>query len=118
MHLDHAVTLGQPASGMGFVGIKNAIAVEFDTFYNPEQLDPWENHVAVVTRGWRDPISSNHSYELGHATQYDCRACLLHSQSSINVSTVCCRSAVPDLTDGIITVRIQYTPTFNTDRCD
>lgn len=68
VHNDNAVSMGQPASGMGFVGIRNGIAIEFDTFYNPEQMDPWENHVAVVTRGWRDPLSSNHSYELGHAT--------------------------------------------------
>ncbi len=68
VHNDNAVSLGEASSGMGFVGIKNGIAVEFDTFYNPEQLDPWENHVAVVTRGWRDPLSTNHTYELGHAT--------------------------------------------------
>lgn len=66
---DNAVVIGQPSSGMGFVGIHNAVAIEFDTWYNPEQLDPWENHVAVVTRGWRDILSSNHSYELGHATK-------------------------------------------------
>jgi Bacterial lectin len=68
IHNDHAVSLGEPSSGMGFVGIHNAVAVEFDTWYNPEQFDPWENHVAVVTRGSRLPLSSNHTYELGHAT--------------------------------------------------
>jgi hypothetical protein len=38
--------------------------------YNPELLDPWENHVAVITRGWRDALSPNHTYELGHSTTY------------------------------------------------
>ncbi len=41
--------------------------------YNPELLDPWENHVAVMTRGWRDVLSPNHTYELGHSTTYDTR---------------------------------------------
>lgn len=92
IHNDNAVAMGQPNSGLGYQGIRNAIAIEFDTWYNPELLDPWENHVAVITRGWRDVLSPNHTYELGHST-----------------------TAVPDLTDGIITVRVTYSPKFDLD---
>lgn len=35
---------------MGYVGISNMLAVEFDTYYNPELLEPFENHVTVQTR--------------------------------------------------------------------
>lgn len=35
---------------MGYAGISNVIAVEFDTYYNPDLLDPYENHVSVQTR--------------------------------------------------------------------
>ena len=39
-----------PAQGMGYAGISNALAVEFDTHYNPDQLEPYQNHVSVQTR--------------------------------------------------------------------
>lgn len=35
---------------MGYAGISNVIAVEFDTYYNPDLLDPYDNHVSVQTR--------------------------------------------------------------------
>lgn len=74
---------------MGYEGIDNAFSVEFDTFFNYENLDFYENHIAVMTMGWRFNISSNHSYALATSTK------------------------VPDLTDGIHTVRIVYNPNFN-----
>ena len=55
--------------------------------YNPELLDPWENHVAVLTRGWRDPLSPNHTYELGHST-----TCVHHFGTSCVCS--CCVAMV------------------------
>ncbi len=36
--------------GLGYAGISNTLAVEFDTYYNPEMLEPYENHVSVQTR--------------------------------------------------------------------
>ena len=34
---------------MGYAGISNALAVEFDTHNNPDLLEPYENHVSVQT---------------------------------------------------------------------
>ena len=45
----------------GYTGIANSIAVEFDTYYNAELLEPYENHVSVHTRGWRHANSADAS---------------------------------------------------------
>ncbi|CAM9850989.1 unnamed protein product, partial [Chrysoparadoxa australica] len=82
-------SLGEGGSGLGYSGIGNALAIEFDTFYNPELLDPYENHVSVNTRGWRERIESNTTYSLSYS------------------------SRIPDLTDGVHTVKLVYTPTFD-----
>jgi len=73
---------------LGYEGILNSIAIEVDTYFNYDQLDFYENHVAVLTQGWRYNISANHSYALATSTR------------------------VPDLTDGVHTVRIRYEPNF------
>ena len=83
--------LGDGGRGLGYAGIENSLAVEFDTFFNQEVLDPYRSHVSVQTRGWRHPNDSNHSYSLGHTT------------------------AVPDLASGEINVMIEYTPRFDID---
>ena len=45
------------ALGAGGAGLEcrvsNSLAIEFDTYYNAELLEPYENHIAVHTRGWR-----------------------------------------------------------------
>ncbi len=61
--------LGAGGAGMGYTGIKNSLAVEFDTFYNAELLEPYENHIAVHTRGWRHANNANQSYALASSTQ-------------------------------------------------
>lgn len=81
--------LGNAGSGLGYDGIFNALAVEIDTFFNFDQLDLYENHVAVMTNGFRYNLSSNHSRSLA-AT-----------------------SGVPDLTEGKHQVRISYDPNFD-----
>ncbi|CAN0112752.1 unnamed protein product, partial [Hapterophycus canaliculatus] len=59
--------------GLGYAGISNMLAVEFDTYYNAEMLEPYENHVSVQTsRGWRDNGSAHGSHSLGStATVFD-----------------------------------------------
>eukprot|EP01036_Dinobryon_divergens_P023312 gene23312-31642_t len=52
-------------------------------------FDYYENHVSVQTRGFRFNISANHSYSLATTNR------------------------IPDLTDGIHTVRIKYDPNFD-----
>ena len=81
--------LGDGGKGLGYAGIANSLAVEFDTFYNHEVLDPYHNHISVQTRSWKAPNESNHSYSLGHTT------------------------AVPDLTAGEIDIKIEYIPRFD-----
>lgn len=86
----HPAALGFVGDSLGYGGIPNSVAVEFDTYMNFENLDPMENHISVHTRGWKHPNSPNHTYELGSAVD-----------------------RVPDLTDGIHHVRIKYTPEFD-----
>jgi hypothetical protein len=47
-------------------GIPNSLAVEFDTFYNPEYHDPNDSHLSVHTRG-AAPNSSDEKCSIGAA---------------------------------------------------
>jgi hypothetical protein len=73
--------LGRNGKGMGYGGINNSLSIEFDTYFNYEENDPYENHISIQTRGWREPISEDHVYSLGHTNN------------------------IPDLTNGMIHVR-------------
>lgn len=83
--------LGNPGGGMGYAGIPNSVAVEFDTWDNDESghdivRDVNDNHVAVHTLG-ADPNSEFESTALGVTPN------------------------VPEMTDGEVhTVRIEYVP--------
>lgn len=100
------VALGKGGNEMSYGGIRNSVAIEFDTQFNYEQLDPYENHISVQTRGWREANSANHSYSLGSTSKYvSCHASVPNS--------LCC--SIPDLTDGSHTARIVYTPEFEED---
>jgi Legume lectin domain len=46
-----STALGSGFGGIGYAGIPNSLAVEFDTFQNPSLLDPNANHVAVQSCG-------------------------------------------------------------------
>ena len=81
--------LGVSGYGMGYEGIFNSLAVELDTYHNYDMMDFYENHVAVMTQGWRYNISANHSRALATTNR------------------------VPDLTDGRHSVRIKYDPNFD-----
>lgn len=81
--------LGLAGSGLGYDGIFNALAVELDTYHNFEQLDYYENHISVMTQGFRYNISSNHSRSLATTNK------------------------VADLTDGEHVIRIKYDPSFD-----
>ncbi|OQS06188.1 hypothetical protein THRCLA_01760 [Thraustotheca clavata] len=83
--------IGNGGSGLGYAGMANSLTIEFDTWYNPDLLDRYENHISVQTRGPSASISSHHSYSLGATTE------------------------IPDLTDGIYNVKIMYTPYFTPD---
>ena len=84
-----ARALGSGASQLGYGGVLNAVAVEFDTFHDAESMDPYHNHVAVLTRGANAPVLSSHDSAIA---------------SSVDV---------PNLSDGERHfVRLEYTPNF------
>ena len=83
------VALGAAGMQLGYGGTSNSVAIEFDTRYSYEMFDPYENHISVHSRGWRNRNSANHTYSFG--------------------STV----AISDLTDGDHDVRIVYDPVFD-----
>ncbi len=81
--------LGTAGSGLGYEGIFGSLAVELDTYHNYDNMDYYENHISVMTKGFRDNITANHSRAL--ATTNRC----------------------PDLSAGVHSIRIKYEPTFD-----
>jgi hypothetical protein len=61
--------LGAGGAGLGYTGIVNSMAVEFDTFYNAELLEPYENHISVQSRGWRHANNANHSFSFASSVK-------------------------------------------------
>ena len=43
--------LGGAGAGLGYAGLGNGVALEFDTWADADVADPGDNHVAVITRG-------------------------------------------------------------------
>ena len=78
---ENATALGGIGKDIGYGGITNSLAIEFDTYHNYEEVDPYENHISIHTRGWRNPNNASHHYTLGETNN------------------------VPDLTDAVIDVR-------------
>jgi len=48
-----SATVGGGGGGLGYAGLPNSVAVEFDTMSNPSLGDPAVAHVAVISRGVR-----------------------------------------------------------------
>lgn len=48
---NNANNVGGAGGGIGYAGITPSIAVEFDTWHNPEHLDPSRSHVAIDLNG-------------------------------------------------------------------
>ncbi|NEQ52090.1 MAG: hypothetical protein F6K11_18440 [Leptolyngbya sp. SIO3F4] len=46
-----AHSLGESGEGLGYLGIQNSFAVEFDTWANPNRLDPNSNHLGINIDG-------------------------------------------------------------------
>lgn len=62
-------TLGDYGGQMGYGGIPNSLAIEFDMWFNPpsEHNDPNGNHISVHTRRLL-PNSADEAYSLGYTT--------------------------------------------------
>jgi hypothetical protein len=70
-----AFALGNGRNGLGYGGILNSLAVEFDTVQNPPadftlgtKGDPNDNHLSVQSRG-KEANSANTDFSLGFTTQ-------------------------------------------------
>lgn len=57
------LSLGTKGGGLGYSGMTNGIAIEFDTWYNAEDGDPYQNHISVQTNG-KDPLHHAHKYSM------------------------------------------------------
>ena len=83
---DNDLVLGAGGMELGYGEIKNALSIEFDTWYNYEQIDGYENQISVQVGGRNASTYANHTFSLGSTT------------------------SIPDLTDGTHIVRISYLP--------
>eukprot|EP01132_Coremiostelium_polycephalum_P000527 gene527-665_t len=64
-------SLGKRGCGLGYDGIENSIAVEFDTYRSEDTCsDPNGNHISVHTNGQKKN-SAHHRYSLGYAFPFD-----------------------------------------------
>lgn len=78
--------LGNNGGGIGYSGVTNSVAVELDTWGNPEAADPSSRHMSVHSRG-RAANSEHHDHSLA------------------------ANSAVPQFTDGgVHSLRVRYFP--------
>jgi hypothetical protein len=57
-------TIGHPGMAMGYGGIQNSIAFEFDTWWNPINGDLFDDHVSIQSRGPLLPNESGQSARL------------------------------------------------------
>jgi hypothetical protein len=60
-----SVAQGEGADGVGYAALRNTLAVKFDTWYNAENLDPWNNHIAVHSGGYDHGAPTDTSQALG-----------------------------------------------------
>ena len=86
---EDGLALGRGGMDLGYGGIANGVAVEFDTYFNYEILDPYENHIAIISEGWRHELTSNHSSSFGDVVD------------------------PPDLANQVHTARVVYSPEFD-----
>lgn len=102
--------VGAASGGMGYAGINNNLAIEFDTQANP--WDPNSNHVSVQScgPGTNTPVHLPGVYTIGN--NHNVTSCLL-SSGAINTSvpTIGLNCGSGHCTDGSVhQVVIEYTP--------
>jgi len=60
---DGETSVGRTGGGLGYSGIKNGLAIEFDTWYNADDGDPYLNHISIQTNGV-DPLHHSQKYSI------------------------------------------------------
>lgn len=65
--VNDSVISASNGGSIGYSGITNSLAIEFDTWPNGEAADPNGNHISIHTRGLL-ANSPHHSYSLGSTT--------------------------------------------------
>lgn len=73
--------LGQGGEYMGYSGLTNALAIEFDTFKNDAESDPDANHVGVMVHNtmFDEFITPNHSGALATVGDMDLPAIMVNA---------------------------------------
>jgi hypothetical protein len=73
-----ALALGNPGEKLGFGGIYNGIALEFDTWYNPDTDDPFDDHVTLWTNG-EGPLDTHKSQRIAGPKVHPIADGLIHA---------------------------------------
>jgi len=64
LQADSSSAIGEGGCGIGYQGIKNSVAIEFDTYCTYDRCnDPDGNHISIQTR-YSEPNSAHHHYSL------------------------------------------------------
>jgi hypothetical protein len=110
------ILLGEGRHGLGYQGIPNSLAVEFDTVQTPSADfgagtlgDPNGNHISVQTRGM-EPNNANTDFSLGYTTQ-GTPAIPLFADGSVHTAKVAYKPGtltifLNDLTKPVLTVPV------------
>merc|ERR1711935_49615 len=88
---DSLATIGRGGDGLGYDGLTNTIALEFDTWYDKHLGDLYDNHISLQARGPVTENSVKHKYSLAQTVE------------------------VPELTEESHTVKLVYTNEFDPD---
>jgi peptide-N4-(N-acetyl-beta-glucosaminyl)asparagine amidase len=117
---DSSSALGSGGSGIGYQGIVNSLAVEFDTSQDPPEEfgsgvgDPYGNHLSVQTRGTQ-PNSAAPTYSRGFTTEIP-----VLSDGNVHTSKIFYAPGtllifLDDLANPVLTVPVDLKTTLNLD---
>jgi CHRD domain-containing protein/lectin family protein len=116
---------GGERNGLGYAGIPNSLAIEFDTVQNPPsdfaegtQGDPNDNHISVQTRG-TEANSANTDFSLKYTTQ-GTPAIPFFADGAVHTTKISYQPGtltifLDDMTDPVLTVPVDLATTLTLD---